>query len=160
MHAAHFRVTTTVFGNKSLRVHTTLMHCAHHSLRGLVITEDIHISQVMSPSTISVTRTNFLMRNGQATPAPPGGNLSRSVMSSSLHQHFLQYLGNENDHAFHCPCKVLMKMLTPPCPSPVSHADAHALLCSLQIPTTTVRASDLQYTCLMQFTMKSMSTTS
>ena len=31
-----------------------------------------------------MTRRNVLMRNGQATPIPPGGNLSRSMMSGSL----------------------------------------------------------------------------
>ena len=41
-------------------------------------------SQVMSPSTTSMNRRNTLMRNGQATPNPLGGNLSRSMMSNSL----------------------------------------------------------------------------
>ena len=37
---------------KPLCVQTTLIHCAHHSLRRFVVTEDIHLSQVMRPSTI------------------------------------------------------------------------------------------------------------
>ena len=31
-----------------------------------------------------MTRRHLLMRNDQTTPIPPGGNLSRSMMNSSL----------------------------------------------------------------------------
>ena len=57
---------------------------APQTLSGFVVTEDTHLSQVMSPSSDSMSRRILLMRNGQATPIPLGGNLSRSTMSSSL----------------------------------------------------------------------------
>ena len=46
----------------------TLIHCAPRTLRGLVVTEDIHFLQVMSPS--AMARRHLLMRNGQATRIP------------------------------------------------------------------------------------------
>ena len=49
-----------------------------------VVTDDMHLSQVMSPSPNSMTRRNLLTRNGQATRIPLGGHLSRRMMSSSL----------------------------------------------------------------------------
>ena len=72
---------------KSFCVHTTLTHCVPQTLSGFVVTEDIHFSQVMMPSTSSMTRRNLLMRSGQATPVLLGGHLSRSMMSSSLPAH-------------------------------------------------------------------------
>ena len=63
-----------------------LPHCAHQTLSGFAVTEDAHLSQNMSPSTNthSMNRRNLPMRNGQGTPIPLGGSVSRSTMSSSL----------------------------------------------------------------------------
>ena len=52
------------------------LHCAHHSLRGLEVTEDIHLFTGDEPNYLA---ENLLVRSGQATPIPPGGNLSKSM---------------------------------------------------------------------------------
>ena len=67
-------------------VHTTLLHCAPLALRGFAVTEDLHLSQVMSPCTRthSMNREDSLTRSGQATPIPQGGNVSRRTTSNSL----------------------------------------------------------------------------
>ena len=69
---------------KSLYVHTKLIHCAPQTLRGFVVVEDVQFSQVMRPSTHSMTRRNRQITNGEARPIPLGGNVSRSMMNSSL----------------------------------------------------------------------------
>ena len=55
-------------------------------LRGFAVTEDIHFSQDMSPSTRtkSMNRRDLLVRSGQATPIPQGRNVSRRTLSNSL----------------------------------------------------------------------------
>ena len=54
---------------ESLCVHTTFLHGAHQTLRGFAVTEDVHHSQVLSPSTntCSMYRRNIIMRSGQVT---------------------------------------------------------------------------------------------
>ena len=69
---------------KSLYVHTTFQVCAHHSLRGLVVTEDIRLSHVLRTRTIKMARRNLLMGNGQTTADSSCGKISRSLLSSSL----------------------------------------------------------------------------
>ena len=73
-----------VLKEESCFVFSTCLHCAPQTLRGFAVTEDIHLSQVMSPSTNSMTQKNLLMRNGQSTPIPQGGRVSGRTMSSSL----------------------------------------------------------------------------
>ena len=70
----------------SLCVRTTLLHCAPQALRGFAVTDDTHLSQVMSPSTRthSMNREDSLTRSGQATPIPQGGNVSGRTVSNSL----------------------------------------------------------------------------
>ena len=84
------------YSKKKLRcVHTTCLRCAPQALRGFAVTEDIHLSQDMSPSTRtnSMNRRDLLMRSGQATPIPLGGNVSEHW---AIHcQHFLQYLSDQ-----------------------------------------------------------------
>ena len=62
-------LATAALERKSLYVTTTFLHCAHETLRGFDVAEDIHLSQVMSPSTStstnSMNRRNILMRSGQ-----------------------------------------------------------------------------------------------
>ena len=54
------------------------IHCAYRSLRGgFVVTEDMHLSRVMSPSEIQRLAEDVVMRSGQATPTARGGNLSK-----------------------------------------------------------------------------------
>ena len=71
---------------KSFYVHAIFLHCAPLTLCGFAVAEDIHFSQVVSPSTStkSLDRRDLLLRNGQATPIPQGGNGSRRTMSNSL----------------------------------------------------------------------------
>ena len=81
------RIATAVLEEEKLRcVHTTCLRCAPQALRGFAVTEDIHLSQDMSPSTRtnSMNRRDLLMRSGQATPIPQGGNVSRRTLSNSL----------------------------------------------------------------------------
>ena len=46
--AVALRIATAVLGKKSRCVHTTIIHCAHHSLRGFVATEDIHLLHILA----------------------------------------------------------------------------------------------------------------
>ena len=76
-------IATAVLGSRCVSIPVSnTAHITHSEV--FVVTDDVHLSQVVSPSTNSMTRSNLLMRNGQATPIPLGGNLSRSMMSSSL----------------------------------------------------------------------------
>ena len=68
----------------SHRVHTTPIQCTASALRGALVAEDIHPFTGCDPKHKSMARRNLLMRTGQATPIPMGGNLSRGMMSSSL----------------------------------------------------------------------------
>ena len=72
--------------NKESRCASISSSYALQTFRRCAATEDIHLSQVMSPSTRtnSINRRNLLVRNGQATPILQGGNVSRRLMSSSL----------------------------------------------------------------------------
>ena len=74
------------------------LRCAPQALRGFAVTEDIHLSQDMSPSTRtnSMNRRDFLMRSGQATPIPQGGNVSEhwsnSLPSTSFNTFQISFL--------------------------------------------------------------------
>ena len=82
------RIATAVLGEEKLLVCPVPHFYAAHlkPLRGFAVTEDIHLSQDMSPSTRtnSMNRRDLLMRSGQATPIPQGGNVSRRTLSNSL----------------------------------------------------------------------------
>ena len=71
------RIATTVLEKESRRVSIPHSHTAHITHSVFFGSYRRHFSQVMSP-------INLLMRNGQATPISLGGNLTRSMMNSSL----------------------------------------------------------------------------
>ena len=82
------RVATAVLGKgKLLCVQTTSPTLrTSNTPCFLVVTKDWQFSQVMSPSTRtnSMNRRDLLVRSGQATPSPQGGNVWRRTMSNSL----------------------------------------------------------------------------
>ena len=57
------RIATAVLGKESRCVSIPQSYTAH--LKHSVVTEDIHFSQVTSPCTNSMTRSNLLMRSGR-----------------------------------------------------------------------------------------------
>ena len=80
-------VATAVLGKKkSSYVHTTFLHFAHQNTPCVAVTEDTHLSQVMSSSTRtnSMNRRDLMMRKGEVTPIALGGSVSRNTMRCSL----------------------------------------------------------------------------
>ena len=82
--AVALRVATAVLGKKSLCVHTTFLHCAHETLSGFCGYRRHELFTWCEPKHKFDESKNVLMRSGQATPIPLGGNLSRSMMINSL----------------------------------------------------------------------------
>ena len=72
--AVALRIATAVPTKESRCVHTLRTSLTPWVF---VVTEDMHLSRVMSPSEIQRLAEDVVMRSGQATPTAPGGNLSK-----------------------------------------------------------------------------------
>ena len=95
------RIATATLGSKSCCVHTTFLHCAHQTLRGFAVTEDVHLSQVMNPKYKHKfdESKNLLMRNGQANADSSGRkSVKKHDEQFTSSTHFRWCVRHDGDH--------------------------------------------------------------